>query len=81
MFYYNKINVFVCLVFLVGCNDLPSPEYKKFVETYNSNKRLYCDGTFLMEETFISIKSTKPRIRLINSNICETETNVPLKTW
>ena len=63
---------------ILGCSE--TKEYNEFMKKYGSTTRTYCDGSFLMEETFISPEASSPRIRLINSNKCEeniTETDAP----
>ena len=60
--------IFLAL-FFTACSD-ESSEYKEFVEKYGSNTRTYCDGKFLMRETFLSKQAKAPQEYLINSQEC-----------
>lgn len=63
------IAVLVGLTFL-GCSN-ESSEYRNFVKKYGSETRTFCDGEFLMRETFLSKDAKAPRLYLIdNYEVC-----------
>jgi len=70
----NKKILFIIsasVIILTGCNK-ETKEYRQFVERYGSETRTFCDGAFLMRETFLSPEASAPQEYLINSNVCKT---------
>lgn len=63
---------------ITGCLN-STGEYRKFVKTYGSETRTFCDGGFKMRETFISPKASKPVLSLINSQDCRNKQSIEEK--
>ncbi len=58
------------VLMLMGCSKTSS-EYDEFISKYGSDTRVFCDGVFLMRETYMSPKATAPQLMLINSQECK----------
>jgi len=66
----KKILGLLAILLIVNCSS-ESREYREFVTKYGSETRTYCDGLFLMRETFLSPQAQAPQEYLINSNKCK----------
>ncbi len=64
------LTIVAVALLLIGCSKTSS-EYDEFVETYGADTRVFCDGGFMMRETYMSPKATAPQLSLINSQDCK----------
>lgn len=61
----------------IGCEGAPTPHYDKFVDTYGSNSRFYCDESgFLIEERAYSIPDHISRDVVRNDSYTPVRCNV-----
>ncbi len=61
---------FGLVVWLTACSN-ETQEYKTFIKKYGSETRTFCNGIFLMRETFLSPEAKAPVLELLNSNKCK----------
>ena len=64
-----KVILFTML-FIILFSGCKSREYKNFIKKYGSESRTFCEGRFLMRETYMSPEAKSPQLSLINSQKC-----------